>query len=98
MSITIYGAGDDLIEIDGAISEEFQYVNSDGGDLLSFSDGTILRIHYSKQGVWRIYPVKFGRAKLFLTQALEHDDDNYSDSAMLLGDIEWVVHGINIAS
>lgn len=94
MSITIYGASDDLIEIDGDISEEFTYADN---NLLAFSDGTILRIEYGYSGVWRISPVVRGAASLAIEQAPEGDDDNYSDRATLDGAV-WVVYGSHYAT
>lgn len=105
MSITVYGASDDLIEVDGDISEEFTYQgedrhpNSGDGDLLAFSDGTILRITFTHSGVWRISPVVRGSAVLDIVQASEDEDDyrNRTDRATLDGAV-WVVHGIDYAT
>jgi len=100
-TITIYGASDDLIEVEGAGSEEFTYqergYGQASGDLLAFSDGTVLRIVYSDAGIWRITPVASGAATLTIEQAPEGDENNYSDRATLTGDISWVVQGIAIA-
>lgn len=96
----MYGASDDLIEIDGDISEEFTYQNADPdwrGDLLAFSDGTILRITYTPSGVWRIGTVVGGTADLNIEQAPESDEDNYSDRATLSG-AAWVVQGVDHAT
>lgn len=99
--ITIAGASDDLIEVEGDLVEEFTYqsdaMDNDGGDLLAFSDGTILRIEWTRSGVWRITPVVKGTATLTIVQAPEHNDDDYSDEATLDGDVGWVVHGIAYA-
>jgi len=100
VSITVYGASDDLIEVDGDISEEFRYHGGDGraGDLLAFSDGTILRIHLLTQsGVWRITPVVAGSATLRIEQAAEGGEVNYSDTAELSGAV-WVVQGVDLAT
>ncbi len=95
MSITITGASDDLIEIDGDLFEEFPYRNEDNGDLLAFSDGTVLRIAYTHGGVWRITPVVLGSGFGGVTLAPEGDDRNYSHRATV--DAAWVVHGTGIA-
>lgn len=97
--ITVSGASDDLIEIDGDIREEFGYRfdGDEDGDLLAFSDGTVLRIEYTDAGVWRIKPVTLGSALLTVHPASEDDEENYSDRATLKGPITWVVHGIAIA-
>jgi len=100
MSITITGASDDLIEVEGDIREEFSYEDEANGDLLAFSDGTILRVKFSDSGVWRITPVVRGNADLAIQQAPEDDEDNYSDRATLSGlssPMSWVVQGVAFA-
>ena len=95
MPITIYGASDDLIEVEGDISEEFSYLDHDDeGDLIAVSDGTVVRITYGASGVWRIVPVHHGSGTLTITQAPEGDDDNYSDRATIDGTVTWVVQGV----
>jgi hypothetical protein len=95
--ITIYGAGDDLIEVDGDISEEFYVPDlAANGDLLAFSDGTVLRLHITNEGIWRITPVVRGAGYLSIVQAPEDDDDNITDRATLDGAV-WVVHGTSYA-
>lgn len=81
MPITVYGASDDLIEVDGDISAEFPSRNAEGS-LLAFSDGTVLRIHFMPAGIWRIHPVVNGSGGLTIEQAPENDDSNYSDRAI----------------
>lgn len=97
MSVTVHGASDDLIEVAGDVLEEFTYREPDEddatGNVLAFSDGTVLRISYSATGVWRIAPVAQGSAPLRIEHADEGDDENYSDRATLDGEIRWVVHG-----
>lgn len=98
--VTVTGASDDLIEIDGAIVEEF-YLKDDcdgdgSGDLLAFSTGVVLRITYSKSGVWRIVPVVDPAGAVTIQQAPEDDDANYTDRASVPG-AEWVVHGVGFA-
>lgn len=96
MSITVYGASDDLIEVDGDISEEFPYLEHDttpgGGDLLAFSDGTILRVAFGTDG-WRIAPVCRGSSPLTIEQ--HTDGEEGTDKATL--DAAWVVHGVGWA-
>ena len=97
--IKIYGASDDLIELEGDVTEEFPFADKgEGGDLLAFSNGTVLRIDYTDPGVWRITPVIHGVGRFVLTQCPEDDDNNYSDIAEIHdADITWVVHGIALA-
>jgi hypothetical protein len=89
---TIYGASDDLIEVEGRVTEEFSYRERDPS-FVAFSDGTVIRIEYTDAGVWRITPVRRGRGTLHIEQAPEDDDTNYSDRAVLTGDVDWVVYG-----
>jgi hypothetical protein len=99
MSITVYGASDDLIEIEGDIREEFQ--GGDGVVYLGFSEGTVLSIEYSRNGIWRITPYFRGLASLDIELASLDDEDNYSDRAILemtgVGVIRWVVAGRSLA-
>ena len=89
-----YGASDDLIEIEGDIREEFNPSEDDG--ILAFSDGTILRVSYDNDGMWRIAPIAVGSAVYEMVQGTDPDND-YSDHAWLTGDIEWVVFGSQYA-
>jgi hypothetical protein len=100
MSVTITGASDDLIEIDGDIYEEFPAptIDREAGGYIACSDGTILQIQYL-DGVWRIHLIVAGQATLVITPAPANDDTNYSDVAVLDGHpVKWVVLGINWAS
>jgi hypothetical protein len=98
--IEVYGSSDDLIEVEGAIREEFNYQQNGygqpSGDLLAFSDGTVLRIEYAAGGVWRITPVVSGSSEVQIVQAPEGDEDNYSDRATV-SEARWVVQGIAMA-
>lgn len=97
--IKVYGASDDLVELEGDINEEFNYLGlggadeQDSGGLLAFSNGVILRIVYTQEGVWRITTVK---GEVPLNQAPEDDEDNYSDVAFV-PPADWCVFGIEVA-
>lgn len=100
MSVTITGASDDLIEIDGDISEEFNVYDTHNVDrLLAFSDGTVLRIRCTDEEVWRITPEHRAPTSgdLTITQAVPGDETNYTDRATIDGPITWVVLGAEIA-
>ena len=100
-TITVYGASDDLIEVEGHIDEEFPYQGEhngeDVGDLLAFSDGTVIRIRYGH--VWRIELVQFGSNFVDIDPCPEADEDNYSDRCTIHGPtpIRWVVQGVAVA-
>lgn len=100
--VTVYGASDDLIEVEGAITEEFNppYGSDDDAiNYLGFSDGTVLAVVYDADGCWRITPRVIGpHTKYEVVQATNADKD-YSDRATLtnLGysseEFKWVVFG-----
>lgn len=92
-SVVVYGSSDDLIEIDGAIREEFGPSGDDGEpDYLAFSDGTVLSIAYSKDGFWRVNRVASGSAA-YAKKEGDDVDSNYSDRVALTGDIRWCLFG-----
>jgi hypothetical protein len=94
MKVTIYGASDDLIEVEGDIEEEFNPPEDGEPTFLAFSDGTILRVEYGakESAFWRITPVWKGSATYSKTEATNEDDD-YSDRVTLEGTFKWVVCG-----
>ena len=101
-TVTVTGYSDDLIEVDGDIREEWTGQNTDeDGDLVLFSTGTILRVRYNDNGIWRITPVVVNtNATVDIVQAPEEEEDGkpYSDEATVTGDITWVAHGLAYAS
>lgn len=108
MSVIIYGSSDDLIEIEGDVTEEFyalaEYNNGEEecGAFLAFSDGTLLRIRYDEGGVWRITPVSVPQMSMLDVQQspeMADDKDGYSDVATLstVGRVDWVVLASELA-
>ncbi len=95
--ITITGASDDIILIKGDIDEEFDYSLNNHGALLAFSDGTLLRIVYNREGLWRITPVVLGTTEYRHTPATVGDDTNYSDTVTLTGPVRWVATATSYA-
>ena len=100
MSVTVYGASDDLIYIEGDIDEELYPREIEGGSgeadarILAFSDGTVLKILYDREGMWRIRRIASGTAEYRNVEAEDPNDrNNYSDRATLTGDIKWCVPG-----
>ena len=95
MALTVYGASDDLVEVEGDIVEEF---NSpyDSPIILVTSNGVVMRVVYDDEGIWRITVLK-GHDKVKLTQSAATEDD-YSDRAVIEGDVEWVVGGNRLES
>jgi len=93
----IYGASDDLIEVDGSIREEFSAYDSDP-QYLAFSNGVVLKIWYDDEGLWRIQP-RANHGLVTIDLAIGEDADRredgssgYSDRATI-PDATWVVLG-----
>ena len=94
--ITIYGASDDLIEIEGDILEEFNvYPEEHTRYLIAVSDGTLLKMWYDEDGIWRIQHL-FGDVTRF-TRIDGSVIDDTVDKVTIAGTIDWIVSGENIA-
>lgn len=79
--IKVYGASDDLVEIEGSTYADDEIGCYDRDVLLEFVDGTTIRCHYGKPdlAVWEITIEKTGSAKQILTACEDDDADIYSD-------------------
>lgn len=100
VEITITGGSDDLIEIDGCITEEFNIYLENSGDrgFLAVSDGTLLSVQYDADGIWRFDRLVAGSAQC---RKIPGDvaEDTF-DIIRLKGtkeQIRWVVFGTNKA-
>lgn len=98
--IVIYGASDDLIEIESTAfgDEEFNvYLDSASESvILAVSDGTLLRVRYDEDGIWRFNAILVGSANVNIQHGV--DDNKHSDIITLTGDdLRWVVLGSQIA-
>lgn len=91
--ITITGYSDDNIEVDGDISEEWGFYPSDEKDtrLIAVSEGTLLRVNYDADGLWRVNRVYPGTAAYSKVEGSVADDT--FDVVTLDGDIQWVALG-----
>lgn len=89
MKLTIYGASDDLIEIEGDLRDEFGYYSDDPAEI-KFSDGTVATIAYGDEvkALWSINVHERGTASFVLTKATNEKTD-YSDRLTVEG-VEWV--------
>ena len=85
MTTKIYGASDDLIEIDGDIRDEIgMYDTSEERPCwLNLSDGTKMKVFYDKEGVWRTVIVKEGDLFDHVDRSqADPDSDNYTEYAI----------------
>lgn len=95
MSVTIYGASDDLVEIEGDINEEWDMPTWSDEDMrrhIGLSDGTLLSICRDGEGCWRINVLHRGKYTTKKTEATATDSD-YTDRLEICGYIEWAVFG-----
>ena len=90
-TVLVYGASDDLIELNGAIVEEFNYDSEDPA-YLAFSTGVVLRVFCDRNGIWRFSPIS-GASSISLDYCDNiYEDDGYSDQVWLHGPAPtWVV-------
>lgn len=97
MEVRITGASDDLIEIDGDISEEWNWYSSDAQDsrLIAVSDGTLLRVRYDEDGIWRFMPIVKGTA--FAEHIVGDVEADTFDVIVLRGEVHWLVLGTDRA-
>lgn len=88
--IIINGASDNLIEVEimGIRNEEFN-IDCDERYALAVSDGTLLRVRYDEDGIWRFTPVVIGSSNVSIMQGV--DDDRHSDVVTMIGEnLIWV--------
>jgi len=92
MSITITGHSDDLIEIEGDISEEFDAYGEE--DYLVTSNIGAVRVEYDVDGIWRIQRLA---GDVDVAQATgDGSDEDYSDVGVMHGNVRWVACGNKI--
>ncbi len=95
MGTKVYGASDDLIEVEGGkCSGEvgcYGTDESERGVLLVFSDGTLLEVKYGKgdKAIWGITLLARGSEFYQIDQCCDEEADPYSDVAHFAEDLAW---------
>lgn len=84
----VTGASDDLIEIGGELEEELNAYDCLDGTM-AFSDGTLLTVDYSKEGIWRFTPVYKGNLFNKILQGSVNEDTN--DEVYFNPGLKWCV-------
>ncbi len=79
--VKVYGASDDLVEIEGSAFKEDEIGCFDKDVRIRFMDGTIIRVGYPKDGlaIWWVEVEKEGTAAHTLTICEDEDAKTYSD-------------------
>lgn len=84
MDLEIYGASDDLIEMEGDIRDEWDAVQ-EGPYHFNFTDGTHVIINYGRGGEWSVNLMASGslleRSRFVPSEG--RDSKNYSDHLFL---------------
>ena len=81
VKVRVYGASDDLVEIDGSSYKQDE-IGCYGHDVrIRFTDGTVIRVGYPKEGmaVWWIEIEKLGSAPHSFQCCKNEDARIYSD-------------------
>jgi hypothetical protein len=94
MATKVYGASDDLVEIEGDIRQEQCCFGTDGMDhgvLLAFSDGTFLEAKYGKgdRGIWAIALLRRGTLFDRIDSCFDEFANPHSDVAHFRDGLEW---------
>lgn len=95
MTTKVYGASDDLIEVEGDVTGEVDCYGTDErekGVLLCFSDGTVLEVKYGKndEALWEIKTKHIGPLFDRVEACTEETDEGHSDVAYFKDGIKYV--------
>lgn len=95
MTTRIYGASDDLFEVEGDVKGELDAMYADRGKgMTAFcSDGTVLRVVYGDEacrGIWKLTVLERGSLLDRVDVCLDEDADPYSDVAHFRSGLRWV--------
>lgn len=84
--VKVYGYSDDLIELEGAISAEYDcWRPGTSGGILYFNEGTILTLRYVNGGEWKAEVTQAGTAHIEIKPSEGPDSDEFSDIVTLTG-------------
>jgi hypothetical protein len=94
MALRVYGASDDLIELEGDVNNEVAcYGNTDTpqGVLLMFSDGTVLAVKYNGRtaGCWSVTLLEEGVRFKGIDRCDDANARPYSDVAHFHDGVKW---------
>lgn len=98
--LIIYGASDDLVEIEGDIREEFS-LPGDDKMYIATSNGFVIEVIYD--GDWKMMPRQtpnttgghYDYYPAGTKEAVYLVKSDYTDVIVLKGDFEWIVGGSN---
>lgn len=93
-TIKLYGASDDLIEIEGDVPgcDEHNFYTDGEPVFVVLSTGDVFAVTYGERGVWEVvHTVKTKKVKAKIVKAPKGDDpEPHTDTATISGPVEWV--------
>lgn len=85
-TVTIYGASDDLIEVDGHVTGCDEYPSEDDHFVLIGEAGKVrVRVWYTERGLWAIAAAPVDEDTPMLSLALSAGEKNYTAQAVVEG-------------
>src|ERR1039457_6078330 len=97
--LTITGGSDDLIEIGGELEAEFtasqEYDSDEQSWVVAVSDGTLLKVIYDNDGIWRVSLIARGESEF---SKVEGDVEQDTFDVVTLSSkyrFRWVVQGVD---
>ena len=96
MFIKVSGHSDDIVCVEGDLTEEF-YPTEDEPFYVAISEGTLLRVSYD--GMWNIRVLHTGLGTTVHHEPATDEDENYSDVVTLTSELPamWAVAGVGVA-
>lgn len=96
--IGIYGGSDDAVYVTGDMQEQFDFAPNKPIEsrILAVSDGTLLRVNYDEDGIWRLTRITAGTAEY---QKVEGDVEKDTNDVVYLSgeDVTWVAFATKYA-
>ena len=95
-TVRIYGASDDLVEVEGDVPGCNEYGSFDGPLYVEFSTGLAFRVEYTEAGVWAVERVRVGGSGADGTTVAKEphgtgaDPEPYTETVTVTGPFEWV--------
>jgi hypothetical protein len=92
ISIKIYGASDDLIEVEGDVPGCDEFNHYSGPGFVELSTGDVFKVEYTHGGVWTVDHLKATKAVQVSKEPHGEGDDPepYTDTAIAMGPVKWV--------
>ena len=91
MATKVYGASDDLVEVDGDVKGEVSCYDEEKGILVIFSDGSILQVKYGKadMGIWGVTLISAGNLFERIDPCMDENANPSSDVAHFKDGLKW---------